>query len=319
MKKGFIVIIALMSVMSVWAQTTPKSFFDDNGLMRIETQELSETSGNIVSVFHRSDDIVWSRVVYRIIDMRYLQNYQLYMPVSGTDPKYSSLLKVMLNAMADGMPVYEKDPNGDIKPYINEDMKSVGKDALTWFDLAQLFNPDDTEDIRAEVRVMKYDSSADKLSLDVSRFDQFARNQLKYMIQEVIFFDKHYSRLYSKILAIAPMHADNMQLDAVESSSEKSSEEIMGALWQQILFWVPFDSFRPYMAKQYMMQTDNNTKRVTFDDFFQQKLYTSYIVGTSDVYDRMIPDYATTHEDILKEQERIEWELLSAEQDLWEY
>ena len=44
----------------------------------------------------------------------------------------------------------------------------------------------------------------------------------------------------------------------------------MSALWQQMLFWVPFDSFRPYMAKQYMMQTDNNTKRVTFDDFFQQ-------------------------------------------------
>lgn len=319
MKKGFIVIIALMSVMSVWAQTTPQSFFDANGLMRIETQELSETSGNIVSVFHRSDDIVWSRVVYRIIDMRYLQNYQLYMPISGTDPSHSSLLKVMLNAMADGMPVYEKDPNGDIKPYINEAMKSTGKDALTWFDLAQLLNPDDTEDVRAEVRVMKYDSVAGKLSLDVNRFDQFARNQLKYMIQEVIFFDKHYSRLYSKILAIAPMHADNMQLDVVESSSEKSSEEIMSALWQQMLFWVPFDSFRPYMAKQYMMQTDNNTKRVTFDDFFQQKLYTSYIVGTSDVYDRMIPDYAKTHEDIMKEQERIEWELLSAEQDLWEY
>ena len=326
MKKGFIVIIALMSVMSVWAQTTPKSFFDDNGLMRIETQELSETSGNIVSVFHRSDDIVWSRVVYRIIDMRYLQNYQLYMPVSGTDPKYSSLLKVMLNAMADGMPVYEKDPNGDIKPYINEDMKSVGKDALTWFDLAQLLNPDDTEDIRAEVRVMKYDPSADKLSLDVNRFDQFARNQLKYMIQEVIFFDKHYSRLYSKILAIAPMHADNMQLDAVESSSEKSSEEIMGALWQQILFWVPFDSFRPYMAKQYMTPKKNDNQRVTYDEFFEQRKFSSYIIGTNNVYNRMIPELVSSklegealREAIKKEQDRVENELLNVEQDLWEY
>lgn len=64
---------------------------------------------------------------------------------------------------------------------------------------------------------------------------------------------------------------------------------------------------------------DNNTKRVTFDEFFQQKLYSSYLVGVSDVYDRMIPDYATTHEEIVKEQERIEWELLTAEQDLWEY
>jgi hypothetical protein len=33
----------------------------------------------------------------------------------------------------------------------------------------------------------------------------------------------------------------------------------------------------------------------------------------------MIPETATTYEDIQKEQERIERELLSVEQDLWEY
>jgi hypothetical protein len=33
----------------------------------------------------------------------------------------------------------------------------------------------------------------------------------------------------------------------------------------------------------------------------------------------MIPEIANTPEGIKKEQERIEWELLSAEQDLWEY
>ena len=33
----------------------------------------------------------------------------------------------------------------------------------------------------------------------------------------------------------------------------------------------------------------------------------------------MIPQMATTYEEIHKEQERIEAELLSVEQDLWEY
>ncbi len=316
MKRGFIVIIALFSALMAWAQ--PNAFFDEKGLRRIETQELSETSGNLVSVFHRSDDVVWSRVVYRIIDMRYLQNYQLYMPISGTNPENCSLLKVMLSAIADGMAVYEKDPNGDVKPYFNDEMKSEGEAALDWFDLIQLSDPDLSEEDRADVRVMKYDSIAGKLYLDENRFEQFAKNQLKYIIQEVVFFDKHYSRLYSKILAIAPMHADNMPENLI-AEGEKTSEEVMTALWSQILFWVPFDSFRPYMAKQYVTQMDNNTKRVTFDEFFQQKLYSSYLVGVSDVYDRMIPDYATTHEEIVKEQERIEWELLTAEQDLWEY
>ena len=134
---------------------------------------------------------------------------------------------------------------------------------------------------------------------------------MKYIIQEVIFFDKHYSRLYSKILAIAPMQADN--------ANYYEGMPVMDALYQQILFWVPFDLFRPYMAQQYIMPNRNDSKRITFDDFFTQKLYTSYLVGASNVRNRMIPEYAETREDILKEQERIEWELLSAEQDLWEY
>ena len=99
------------------------------------------------------------------------------------------------------------------------------------------------------------------------------------------------------------------------------------ALYGQILFWVPFDSFRPYMAKQYMIPRSNNDiERVTFDEFFIKKLYSSYLVGASNVYDRMIPDYVSYNEDteqyhaeILKEQERIERELLNFEQDLWEY
>ena len=149
------------------------------------------------------------------------------------------------------------------------------------------------------------------MSFNGYSYESFVRNQLKYMIQEVVFFDKHYSRMYSKILAIAPMHSDNV--------TYYEDMPIMDALYGQILFWVPFDAFRPYMAQQYVTPRGNDTKRVTFDDFFAQKLYTSYLVGANNVYGRMIPEIATTPEEIKKEQERIEWELLSAEQDLWEY
>ena len=73
-------------------------------------------------------------------------------------------------------------------------------------------------------------------------------------------------------------------------------------------------------------RSNNDIERVTFDEFFIKKLYSSYLVGASNVYDRMIPDYVSYNEDteqyhaeILKEQERIERELLNFEQDLWEY
>ena len=85
------------------------------------------------------------------------------------------------------------------------------------------------------------------------------------------------------------------------------------------MFWIPFDALRPYLAMQYAIPNRNEVKRVTFDDFFQKRLFTSYIVGEGNMYNRWIPDYAKSHEDIKKEQERIATELLNFEQDLWEY
>jgi hypothetical protein len=86
------------------------------------------------------------------------------------------------------------------------------------------------------------------------------------------------------------LHADN--------TTYYDGMPVTEALWGQILFWVPFDSFRPYMAKQHMIPRGNNDiERVTFDEFFVKKLYSSYLVGASNVYDRMIPDYVPYSED----------------------
>ena len=74
-----------------------------------------------------------------------------------------------------------------------------------------------------------------------------------------------------------------------------------------------------YLAMQYAIPNRNEVKRVTFDEFFQKHLYTSYIVGEGNMYNRWIPDYAKTEADVKKEQQRIATELLNFEQDLWEY
>ena len=311
MKNLSIILIALLGCTSAFAQHSVNSFFDEMGIVSIETQEMSDSSKTLVNVFHRTDDVVWSRVVYRIIDMRFKQNYQLYTPVTADDPMYSSLFRTMLRGIENGMPVYEKSSTvGDIKPYFNVP-------ALSKKEIPTLLNTDRTGDLgdgniaTSDYMLLNYDSVADKMTFNPYSYEGFAKNQLKYMIQEIIFFDKHYSRIYSKVLAIAPMNADNVTM--------YEDMPVMEALYGQILFWVPFDAFRPYMAQQYVTPRGSDSKRITFEDFFAQKKYTSYLVGINNVYGRMIPEIATTYEDVQKEQERIEHELLSVEQDLWEY
>ena len=271
------------------------------------TQHLS----TLVNLFHRTDEIVWSRVVYRIIDMRLKQNYQLYTPVSAEDPVYSSLFRTMLRAIEKGMPVYEKSSIvGDVRPYFN--IPPMSREVIP-----TVLNTDRTGELgdgnvaTSEYMLLNYDAATDKMTFNGYSYNGFVRNQLKFMIQEVIFFDRHYSRLFSKIMAIAPMNTDNA--DIYDGMS------VMDALYGQILFWVRFDDFRPYMAQQYVTPRGSDTKRVTFDDFFALKQYSSYVIGINNVYSRMIPEYATTYEEIRKEQQRIETELLNVEQDLWEY
>jgi gliding motility associated protien GldN len=316
MKKISVFILVLLASVASNAQHQVNSFFDDLGMVRLETQELKEASDSIVTVFHRADDVVWSRVVYRIIDMRFKQNYQLYTPVSSDDPVYSSLFRTILRGIENGLPIYRKSPmTGDIKPYFN--VPAVTKSEIPpllktqGYDEAIVVDSTEANISKSNYMLLNYDSVADKWTFKAYAYDDFARNTIKYMIQEVIFFDKHYSRLYSKILAIAPMNPDNYQ--------RNDETTVMDALYGQILFWVPFDALRPYMAQQYVTPRGNDNKRITFDDFFVQKMYSSYLVGINNVYNKMIPQVADTYEGMQAEQRRIENELLTVEQDLWAY
>ena len=143
------------------------------------------------------------------------------------------------------------------------------------------------------------------------QYYRYVQNQYKFLIQEIIFFDKHTSRMYSKIIGIAPiypLHPDNSQ-----------SKNPMKFFQESILCWFAFDDLRPYLAHQNIIPNANETAGLTFDEFFAQKLYGSYLLGDSNMFNRMLLESELTYDKIHKEQNRIETELLNFEEDLWEY
>ena len=308
MKKRFLIVLLLASCFAfvTKAQKTQFSFFDERGLVRLQTIEFDALADTIAVMSHRSDDIVWMRTVYRVIDMREKQNYRLYFPVRYDNPNYKNLFKVILDAICeDGLTAYER-----------------GVEFIPRYD-----RPLTAEDLQANMQLPKetegeensYLIEVDALGtpqLNVDNFTYYVRDQLKYVIQEVVFFDKHTSRLYSKILGIAPLYsAHPYKQDATAILSLRTS----------LLFWVLFDDLRPYLAKNLVINTSNELQRMTFDDFFVQKLYSDYLLGDNNVFGRMLLDYDKVIDEsrfeafIKKEQKRIETELLNFEQDLWEY
>ena len=157
---------------------------------------------------------------------------------------------------------------------------------------------------------MLYDSINDRLNVNTYGYSTYIRNQIKYLTMEVVFFDKHTSRFYTKLIAIAPMH-----------SAMSEAKDPYENLYGQVRFWVLFDQLRPFMARKYMIPQNNSSKRMTFDNFFAEHMYSSYIVGDDNMFDRMIVQgqEVLTEEFVHRDQDRIANELLNTELDLWEY
>ena len=308
-KKLSIIACFVLGITTAQAQHIPTQFLDEYGSARITTEEFSNAHDTVVIINHRIDDVIWARYVYRIIDMRFKQNFQLYFPVLSDDPDYRNLFKVITDAVIDGMPIFEKG-DGTIKPDFKRAPAERKVIPTLFLQGDPMANPD-LDISTSDDMVVHYDSIEDKFSFNFYPYESLVRNQVKYLTQEVVFFDKHTSRLHTKIIAIAPLYSERITIT--------DSTQVMGALNESIMFWVPFDLLRPYLAMQYAIPNRNETKRVTYDEFFQKRLYTSYIVGEGNMYNRWIPDYANTYEDIKKEQDRIATELLNFEQDLWEY
>ena len=315
-KKLCMSVCLVLSVSYVSAQHQVISFFDEVGSARIRTEELSPAHDTIVLVDHRIDDIIWARYIYRIIDMRYKQNYQLYFPTRADDADYRNLFAVIRDAVVDGLEIYPAGIN-NIKPDFKQppfEKINIAKDAFRIQSEQERRESTEEDDDVTSSRAMliNYDTINDVLIANNAAFSNVVKNQIKYLIQEVVFFDKHTSRLHTKIMAIAPLHPDKI--------STQDSTKVMNALRESIVCWIPFDKLRPYLAMQYAIPNRNEVKRVTYDDFFQKRLFTSYIVGEGNMYNRWIPDYEFSSVDaVRKEQERIAAELLNFEQDLWEY
>ena len=322
-KKLSIITCLVLGAITMQAQHNVTSFFNELGMANIRTEEYSKAHDTIVMVDHRIDDVIWSRVVYRIIDLRYRQNYQLYFPTRPDDTHYKNLLRLIIDAVIadaneeNGLRLYRPGTE-HLKPdFTPENIilnHQLPRDAFFIRDRSKK-EPDDEDYM--DITKSKYmlvncvDTTTGELKFQDYKFEDITCNQVKYLIQEVVFFDKHTSRLHTKIMAIAPLHPWKIM--------STDSTQVSQALQESVMFWIPFDDLRPYMAMQYIIPNRNETKHVTYDEFFQKRLFTSYIVGEGNMYNRMIPDYEHTYEGIKKEQDRIAMELLNFEQDLWEY
>jgi gliding motility associated protien GldN len=127
----------------------------------------------------------------------------------------------------------------------------------------------------------------------------------KFRLKEVWFFDEETSTLGVRILGIAPIIT--------------RYDDDGNFLHTAPMFWAYYPDLRTTFAQSETFNPVNDAARLSWDDLFEARMFSSYIIKENNIHDRRIKDYATNDTNALLEGERIHGEIFNFEHDLWDY
>ena len=250
----------------------------------------------------RQADVMWSRKIWREIDLRQKINHPFYYPendgVAQTIQDRKSLIDVIYSAIQEGsITAYGNATRDDEfrEEMSQDDIKKIGGakeemvETTNWEKVAEGFSEEEST----------------VMTLSKKEFD---RNQVKkWRLKEQWFFDKQRSVMDVRIIGMAPLKEDR----------DEVSGQLTGGF--SPLFWVYFPEAREILINAEVFNlVKNNAERRTYDDIFWKRMFGSTITKESSVMDRKVNEYMVGL-DALLEAERIKTEIFNMEHDLWEY
>ena len=238
-------------------------------------------------VYVREADVMWSKRVWRVIDLREKLNLPIYYPEEPTVCLMSlfDVLKCALlteNLQAYSNPIFDDEFT---MPMTKLEVQNL---LVSWDSTNQI------EDVNNPGQFITVPLKKEINSVNIRQ----------YWIKEDWYFDKQRSVMESKIIGICPL-------------AEKVSEsgEMIGV---KPLFLIYFPDARPYLAKAAVFNRHNDAERMSYDELFVKRMFSSYVYKESNVYNRSITDYKKGL-DVLLESEAIKEEIFVYESDLWHY
>lgn len=237
----------------------------------------------------READVMWSKRVWRVIDLREKINLPLYYPDSPILDR-KSLFDAIRTAALQVNPTITCFDNAATDDEFRYDMTQteVLRKLISWDTL-------DIPDVENNGNSKKTPVPTETTSADI----------WKYWVKEDWFYDKQRSMMDVRIIGLCPL---------IEKRSE--SGEHMGG--DKPLFWIYFPEARPVFANTEVYMRHNDAERRTLDDIFWKRMFSSYVRKESNVYDRGIYDYKVGLDQLL-ESERVKNDIFTYEHDLWHF
>jgi len=284
MKKAlFLVFISLFVVgfkMSSYSQVLegpPRDgVYDKTAIMQVQP---------IAYPYLREADVIWTRRIWRVIDMREKMNQPFYFPERPQN-NWRSFVTIIMDGLKEGsITAYNAQSDQFLFPVTYKELM----DQLQSPQKVTLKRPDNPDE--------EYDTVITKI------FDPSDVKKLR--LKEDFYFDKQRSVFEVRVLGICPV------LDDVDEKGEYRGEKP--------LFWIYFPECRELLARNEMFNLKNGAAgRLTYDDVFMKRIFSSYVIKEENVYDRAINEFETGV-DALLEAERAKTSLFEFEHSLWEY
>lgn len=284
------IVVAPPKIDSLPMQTVKKSLRPNDAIERNLVIERTP----LPYEYLREDDAVYRQKVWREIDTREKMNLP-FRYSANDDNGNQRFISILFKAIQDGP------DNGGVTVFSGIDDRFTTP--MTVGEVAKIVAGESvTVPISDSIgNIVSYKTTAAEVNLD---------SFYKFRIKEEVIFDKESSRLFWRILGIAPVK------NVITSTGVNVGESE--------LFWVYYPDMRPIFAKYEVYNGKNYGARMSWEELFESRMFYGRIIKSTldNPYDQYLKTQMGLKDNSilqLLEGESIKNKIFDYEQNLWSY
>ena len=284
------IVVAPPKIDSLPMQTVKKSLRPNDAIERNLVTERTP----LPYEYLREDDAVYRQKVWREIDTREKMNLP-FRYSANDDNGNQRFISILFKAIQDGP------DNGGVTVFSGIDDRFTTP--MTVGEVAKIVAGESvTVPISDSIgNIVSYKTTAAEVNLD---------SFYKFRIKEEVIFDKESSRLFWRILGIAPVK------NVITSTGVNVGESE--------LFWVYYPDMRPIFAKYEVYNGKNYGARMSWEELFESRMFYGRIIKSTldNPYDQYLKTQMGLKDNSilqLLEGESIKNKIFDYEQNLWSY
>ncbi|SZD72850.1 gliding motility associated protein GldN [Candidatus Ornithobacterium hominis] len=285
------------SVLNAKSPADLRRMREENLKINAKGDTIKDESEPLPYGYINEDDILWSKVVWEVIDLNEKINQPYYNSTNGIAYKTLSLFDALKKGIEDGKitEVYD-DEYFEYKITKDQAVNALSRT--------------DTTDYYYEQKERGVDMS-NAVDDGINRFDISSDKVKMIMVKGMWYVDRRIGEMRYRLLGLSVLGPDAQSI----GRGFEGADDFVN------LFWIWYPDARKVLHQYTVFDPKNASSKITYDDMLNARRFNSIIYKTSDALNnRSIEEYLP--EDAvaqLEESWRIKNDILQKENDMWNY